>query len=141
MLDDFSGKPHTAKLKVNPRAGLGRGRHVRFSPATALGTPVVPARGTLYTDRLRITDPSDGPQLSDRRASKRPLVESSSPITKAKAPAKDALVRKKTSSWSLQVTYVEKDPREIMKVLRQGTHNYIDKFDELLDEMEAQKFS
>ena len=34
--------------------------------------------------------------------------------------------------------YADKDPREIMRVLRQGTHNYIDKFDELLDGLEAQ---
>ena len=34
--------------------------------------------------------------------------------------------------------YVDKDPHEIMRMLRQGTSNYIDTFDELLDGMEAQ---
>ena len=136
--DDFSGKPPTAKLKVNPRGGLGRGRHTRFSPAAAPGTPVVPVRGTLHSDRLRITGPGDGPKLSDRLENKRPLVESTTPNTKAEALAKDALGRRKSGSWSSQVTYADKDPREIMRVLRQGTHNYIDKFDELLDRLEAQ---
>ena len=48
------------------------------------------------------------------------------------------MAKKKSASWSSQVSYVDKDPREIMRVLRQGTHNYIDKFDELLDGMEVQ---
>ena len=38
----------------------------------------------------------------------------------------------------LRVTYADKDPREIMKTLRQGNRNYIDKFEELLDGMEVQ---
>ena len=40
--------------------------------------------------------------------------------------------------WKLRVTYADKDPREIMKALRHGNRNYIDKFEELLDGMEAQ---
>ena len=43
----FSGKPPTARPKLTMRAALGRGRGVRFSPATAPGTPVVPVCGTL----------------------------------------------------------------------------------------------
>ena len=112
LLNDFSGKPPTAKLKVNPRAGLGRGRGIRFSPANAPGTPVVAARGTLQSDNLRITGLGDSPQLTERLAEKRPLVESSSPITKAEAPAKDALAKKKSASRSSQVSYIDRDPRD-----------------------------
>ena len=136
--DDLIGKPPTAKLKVNPRTSLGRGRQTRFSPVAAPGTLVVPVRGTLHSDRLRITSPGDGPKLSDGLESKRPLVKTTSPNTKAEASAKHALVRRKSGSWSSRVTYADKDTREIMKTLRQGTHNFIGKFDELLDELESQ---
>ena len=107
---DLSGKLPTAKLKVNPRAGRGRGRQTRFSLAAAPSTPVIPMRGTLHADRLRITGPGDGPKLSDRLESKRPLVKTTTPNTKAEAPAKYALVRKKSSSRSLRATYADKDP-------------------------------
>ena len=95
-------------------------------------------RGTLQAGNLRIAGSGDGPKLSDRLAEKRPLAEPSSPTDKAEAPAKDALVSKRSGSRKLRVTYADKDPREIMKALRQGNHNYIDKFEELLDGMEAQ---
>ena len=76
--------------------------------------------------------------MTERLAEKLPLEEPSSPTDKAEAPAKDALVSKRSGSRRLRVTYADKDPREIMKALRQGNHNYIDKFEELLDGMEAQ---
>ena len=120
------------------RATLGRGRGVRFSPATAPGTPVVPVRGTLQAANLRIVGPGDGPKLADRLAEKRPLEEPSSPTDKVEAPANDALVSRRSGSWRLRVTYADKDPREIMKALHQGNRNYIDKFEELLDGMEVQ---
>ena len=138
FVNDLSGKPLTAKLKVNPRAGLGRGRQTRFSPAAAPGTPIVPMRGTLHADRLRITGPGGGPNLSDHLESKRPLVETTTSNTKAEAPAKDALAKRKSGLRSGQLAYTNKDPREIMKTLRQGTHNFVGKFDELLDGLEAQ---
>ena len=86
---------------------------------------------------MKITGPGDGPKLSDRLAEKRPLAKPSSPTNKAEAPAKDALVSKKSSLRQLRVTYADKYPRDIMKTLRQGNRNYIDKFEELLDGMEA----
>ena len=133
-----SGKPPTTRPKLTMRASLGRGRGIRFFPATAPDTPVVPGRGTLRADNLRLIGPSDGPKLSDRLAEKRLLGEPSSPTDKAEAPAKDALVGRRSSSRQLRVTYADKDPRDIMKALRQGNRNYIDKFEELLDGMEAQ---
>ena len=114
-----------------------KGRGIRFSPATAPGTPVVPVCGTLQSDNLRITSLGDGPKLTDWLAEKRPLVEPSSPTNKAEAPANDALV-KKSGKRKIRTTYADKDPREIMKMLRRGNRNYIDKFDELLDGVEVQ---
>ena len=87
---------------------------------------------------MRIAGPGDGPKLTDRLAEKRPLEEPSSPTDKAEAAANDALVSRRSGTRRLRVTYADKDPREIMKTFRQGNHNYIDKFDELLDGMEAQ---
>ena len=75
--------------------------------------------------------------MSERLAEKLPLEAPSSPTDKAEAPANDALVRR-SGSWRLHATYADKDPREIMKTLLQGNRSYIDKFDELLDGMEAQ---
>ena len=138
MLVIFSGKPPTARTKITMRPAFGRGRGLRFSPAAAPGTPVVPMRGTLQAANLRIAGPGDGPKLTDRLAEKRPLEEPSSPTDKAEAPANDALVSRRSGSRRLQVTYADKDPREIMKALHQGNRNYIDKFEELLDGMEAQ---
>ena len=94
-------------------------------------------RGTLQATNLRIAGPGDSPKLADRLVEKRPLVEPSTPTDKAEAPANDALVSRRSVTWRLRTTYADKDPREIMKTLRQGNHNYIDKFDELLDGMEA----
>ena len=133
----FSGKPPTTRPRLAMRPGLGRGRGVRFSPAATPSTPVVAVHGTLQATNLRVVVSSDNSQLSERRAEKLPLEEPSSPTDKAEAPANDALVRKKSSSWSLRATYADKDPREIMRVLRQGIHNYIDTFDELPDGMET----
>ena len=74
----------------------------------------------------------------ERLAEKLPLEEPSAATDKAEAPANDALVRRKSGTRRLRTTYADKDPREIMKTLRQGNRNYIDKFDELLDGIEAQ---
>ena len=76
--------------------------------------------------------------MSERLAEKLPLEELSSPTNKVEAPADDALVGRRSGTRKLRTTYANKDPREIMKTLRQGNHNYIDKFDELLDGVEAQ---
>ena len=133
----FSAKPPTTRPKLTMRAALGRGRGIRFSPATAPGTPVVPMRGTLQATNLRVVGSSDGPTLSERLTEKIPLEEPSSPTGKAEAPANDALVRR-SGTRRLCTTYADKDPRKIMKTRRQGNRNYIDKFDELLDGMEAQ---
>ena len=69
---------------------------------------------------------------------KLPLKEPSPPTNKAEARANDALVGRRSSTRRLRTTYADKDPREIMKTLRQGNRSYIDKFDELLDGMEVQ---
>ena len=132
MLVIFSGKPPTARPKITMRAALGRGRGVRFSPAAAPSTPIMPMRGTLQATNLRIAGPSDGPKLTERLVEKRPLEEPSSPTDKAEAPANDALVKKSVKRKD-RTTYADKDPREMMKVLRCGNRNYIDTFDELLD--------
>ena len=95
-------------------------------------------RGTLQATNLRIVGPGDGPKLTERLAEKLPLEEPSSPTNKAEAPANDALVSRRSGTRKVRTTYADKDPREIMKSLRQGSRNYIDKFDELLDGMEAQ---
>ena len=76
--------------------------------------------------------------MSERLAEKLPLEEPSSPTNKAEAPANDALVGRRSGTRRLHTTYADKDSREIMKTLRQGNRNYIDKFDELLDGVEAQ---
>ena len=138
MLVIFSGKPPTAQPKITMWAALGRERGVRFSPATAPSTPVIPMRRTLQATNLRIAEPGDGPKLTERLVEKRPLEEPSSPTDKAEAPANDALVSRRSGTRRLRTTYADKDPREIMKTLRQGNRNYIDKFDELLDGIEAQ---
>ena len=77
-------------------------------------------------------------QVARAAAEKLPLEEPSSPTNKAEAPANDALVSRKSGTRKLRTTYADKDPREIIKTLRQGNCSYIDKFDELLDGMEAQ---
>ena len=69
---------------------------------------------------------------------KLPVEEPSPPTTKAEAPASDALVGRRSGTRRLRTTYADKDPREIMKTFRQGNRNYIDKFDEFLDGVEAQ---
>ena len=120
------------------RATIGRGRGIRFSPAAAPSTPVIPMRGTLQATNLRVVGSSGGSQLADRLAEKLPAEEPSPPTTKAEAPASDALVGRRSSTRRIRTTYADKDPREIMKTLRQGNRNYIDKFDELLDGMEVQ---
>ena len=125
----LSGKPPTARHKITMRAALGRGRGVRFSLAAAPGTPVAPMRGTLQATNLRVVGSGDGPKLSERLAEKLPLEEPSSPTDKAEAPANDALVSRRSGTRRLRTTYADKDPREIMKTLRQGNRNYIDKFD------------
>ena len=94
--DDLSGKLPTTKLKVNPRAGLGRGRPTRFSPAAAPSTPAVLVQGTLHSDILRITSPGDGPKLSDRLEGKRAAAGTTTSNTTAEAPAKDAVVDRKS---------------------------------------------
>ena len=69
---------------------------------------------------------------------KLPAEEPSPPTTKAEATASDAVVGRRSTTRRIRTTYANKDPREIMKTLRQGNRNFIDKFDELLDGMEVQ---
>ena len=95
-------------------------------------------QGTLCSDSLRITGPGDGPNLSDRLEGKRPAAGTTTSNTTAEAPAKDALVRRKSGSWSSQVAYADKDPREMVKTLRQGTHTFVERFDEILDALDSQ---
>ena len=95
-------------------------------------------RGTLQATNLRVVGSSGDSQLVDRLAEKLPVEEPSPPTTKAEAPASDALVGRRSSTRRTRTTYADKDPREIMKTLRQGNRSYIDKFDELLDGMEVQ---
>ena len=76
--------------------------------------------------------------MSERLAEKLPLEEPSSPTNKAEAPTNDALVGRRSGTRKIRTTYADKDPREIMKTLRRGNRNYIDKFDELLDGVEVQ---
>ena len=76
--------------------------------------------------------------MADRLAEKLPAEEPSPPTTKAEATASDAVVGRRSTTRRIRTTYTDKDPREIMKTLRQGNRNYIDKFDELLDGMEVQ---
>ena len=119
------------------RPAIGRGRGVRFSPAAAPSTPVVAMRGTLQANNLRVVGSADNSQLLERLAEKLPLEEPSSPTNKAEAPANAALVRR-SGTRKIRTTYTDKDPREIIKTLRRGNRNYIDKFDELLDGVEVQ---
>ena len=95
-------------------------------------------RGTLQATNLRVVGSSSGSQLSEWLAEKLPLKEPSSPTNKAEAPANDAVASRRSGTQKVRTTYADKDPREIMKTLRQGNRNYIDKFDELLDGVEAQ---
>ena len=95
-------------------------------------------RGTLQATNLRVVGSSGGSQLTDRLAEKLPIEEPSPPTTKAEASANDALVGRRSGTRKIRTTYADKDPREIMKTLRRGNRNYIDKFDELLDGVEAQ---
>ena len=95
-------------------------------------------RGTLQATNLRIAGPGDGPKSMERLAEKLPLKEPSSPNNKAEALANDALVGRRSGTQRLRTTYANNDLHEIMKMLRQGNRNYIDKFDELLDGVEAQ---
>ena len=120
------------------RPSVGRGRGVRFSPATAPSTPAIVMRGTLDASNLRVVGSSGGSQLADRLAEKLPAEEPSPPTTKAEATASDAAVGRRGTTRRIRTTYANKDPREIMKTLRQGNRNFIDKFDELLDGMEVQ---
>ena len=130
---NLSVKLPTGKLKVNPRAGIRRGRQTRFSSATAPGTPAILMQGTLHADNLRITDPSDGPHMSDRMAGKNLAVMTTTSNTTAKSLAKDAVVKRKIGSHGTsQVAYAGKDPREMVKTLRQGTHTFVGKIDEIL---------
>ena len=71
--------------------------------------------------------------MADRLAEKLPAEEPSPPTTKAEAPASDVVVGRRGTTRRIRTTYANKDPREIMKTLRQGNRNFIDKFDELLD--------
>ena len=64
--------------------------------------------------------------MSEHLAEKIPLEEPSSPTDEAEAPANDALVSRRSGTRRLRTTYADKDPREIMKTLRQGNRNYID---------------
>ena len=116
------------------RPPIGRGRGVRFSPATAPSTPAIVMRGTLDAYNLRVVGSSGGSQLAE----KLPTEEPSPPTSKAEATASDAAVGRRGTSRKIRTTYANKDPRGIMKTLRQGNRNYIDKFDELLDGMEVQ---
>ena len=120
------------------RPTIGRGRGIRFSPAAAPSTPAIVMRGTLDATNLRVVGSHGNSQLSERLAEKLPLEEPSAPIPQAEAPASDALVGRRSGARRIRTTYANKDPREIMKTLRQGNRNYIDKFDELLDGMEMQ---
>ena len=120
------------------RPPIGRGRGIRFSPATAPSTPAIIIRGTLDASNLRVVGTSGGSQLADRLAEKLPAEEPSPPTTRAEATASDAAVVRRGTTRRIRTTYANKDPREIMKTLRQGNRNYIDKFDELLDGMEVQ---
>ena len=115
---NLSVKLPTGKLKVNPRAGIGRGRQTRFFPATAPGTPATLMYGTLRADNLRITGPDDGPHMSDRMAGKRPVANTSTSIDMAEPPAKDAVVKRKKGSQSApQDTLARHDPREVVRTL------------------------
>ena len=51
---------------------------------------------------------------------------------------KDAMVKWKSGSRSSQVVYADKDPREMVKALRQGTHTFFGRFDEILDALGSQ---
>ena len=95
-------------------------------------------RGTLDATNLRVVGSGASSQLADRLTEKLPAEEPSPPTTKAEATANDAVVGRRSTTRRIRTTYANKDPREIMKTLRQGNRNYIDKFDELLDGMEVQ---
>ena len=135
---DLSGKLLIAKLKVKPRASIGRGRQTRFSTATAPGTLVMLMQGTLRADNLRITGPSDGPHMSDHLEGKRSADTTTTSNTTAEASAKDAVVKRKSGSWSSsQVAYPGKDPCETVKTLRKSTHTFVGKLDKILDSLDS----
>ena len=75
----FSSKPIMAKLRDNPKAGIGRGKPAKPSQATAPGTPTNLCGGTLKADNLIVT--GAGKKLSDRFVVKKPAASTSSTKT------------------------------------------------------------
>ena len=128
------------KLTTNPRAGLGRGKPAKPSPATTLGTLALLMTGTLQADKLVVTGASGavGKKMSDRMAGKRPVTNPST-NKMAEDSANDAVTKKNESSLSIpDIALEENDPREMLKTTQQGTKYYFTHVDELLEVMGKQ---